>query len=173
MLVEGETLGLRDSLVEGEDDALRDGLTDGDRDSDVLGLLDADRLGEVLELPDSLVEGDRDADKLELVEDEAEGLADGDVDATATHVSAAKRYRTTPSEKVTGMSRFTPRAFDAPVVMLSDAPASMLRSASFATRRGPPTDVGVQAMRDLLSGGKGDRRPREPSAPDHTRRRRR
>lgn len=170
-LVEDEAL----SESDGDDDSLRLELRDPDALADPLrlSLSDPDLLAELLML--SLVEGetevlrlalsddetltlvedDRELLVLELVEDDWLTLVDGDSEGNETHIAAARRYRTVPSSKVTGIIRISPEGTEKPVATPAAAPASRLRSASEALRLGPPTEVGVQAMRDLLSEGRG------------------
>ena len=112
-------------------------LKDPDADSEVLELVELDRL--------ALSDPERDSDRLGLM------LSDGDSEGNETHIAAASRYKTVPSEKVTGIIRISPDGTENPVVTPAAAPANRLRSASEAFRDGPPTDVGLQAMRDLLS----------------------
>ena len=127
---EGEVLAdpLFEELADGETlaELLREALFDGLTDALELTLLLAEAL------IDTLTDG--------------ETLAEDDADCTALQNSAASTYSTTPSAKVIGTRRIVPEGFEYPVVVVSDAPWSRLRSASDACREAPPTAVGIQVM---------------------------
>lgn len=130
---------------------------EGDREVLRLALSDDETL--------TLVDDDRELLVLELVELDRLVLTDGESEGNETQAAAASRYNTVPSSNVTGIVRISPAGTENPVPMLSAAPARRLRSASDAFSFGPPTDVGVQAMRDLLSEGRGAEDHASPQPP--------